>query len=93
MNVLLRNRATPVWILLVLCTGLSWWLGGITESADALNIRYVSTAMIIVAFIKVRFVIQYFMEVRTAAVALKLLCDAWVLIVFFAIIGLYWRVL
>jgi len=88
-STLLRNRVTPIWLLLVAATGLSWWMGsdGGTPGSD---LRLVSSALIAVAFIKVRFVLRYFMEIRTAALPLKLLADAWVLIVCGAVLALYW---
>ncbi len=86
---LLRNRVTPVWLLLVAATGLSWWMGS-DAGGPGSEVRLVASALIAVAFIKVRFVLRYFMEVRTAALPLKLLADAWVLIVCGAVLTLYW---
>ena len=94
MNSLLRNPATPIWLLLMLATGLSWWLGT-SSSANSDNgifpdYRYISSLLMIIAFVKVRFVIRYFMEVRTAPLALRLIADAWVIGICLAILGLYW---
>lgn len=89
LTMLIRNRVTPIWLLLVAATGLSWWMGSDGGATDA-DVRLVSSALIAVAFIKVRFVLRYFMEVRTAALPLKLLADAWVLIVCGAVLALYW---
>ncbi len=88
---LLRNRVTAIWLLLVAATGLSWWMGSDVDATQA-DFRLVATALIAVAFIKVRFVLRYFMEVRTAALPLKLLADAWVVIVCGAVLTLYWFV-
>lgn len=88
-SVLLRNRVTPIWLLLVAATGLSWWMGS-DGGGPGTDVRLVSSALIAVAFIKVRFVLRYFMEVRTAALPLKLLADAWVPIVCGAVLALYW---
>ena len=90
-SVLLRNRVTPIWLLLVAATGLSWWMGS-DGGAPETDFRLVSTVLIAVAFIKVRFVLRYFMEVRTAALPLKLLADAWVVIVCGTVLALYWFV-
>ncbi|MGR9090952.1 MAG: cytochrome C oxidase subunit IV family protein [Gammaproteobacteria bacterium] len=86
---LLRNRVTPIWLLLVAATGLSWWIGSDGGGPET-DFRLVSTGLIAVAFIKVRFVLRYFMEVRTAALPLKLIADAWVVIVCGAVLALYW---
>jgi cytochrome c oxidase subunit IV len=85
---LLKHPATVVWGLLMMATGFSWWLG-----ADGLalsdNLQFVTTMLIIIAFVKVRFVIHYFMEVRSAPLALRLVCDGWVIGVCLAILALY----
>ena len=86
---LLRNRVTAIWLLLVAATGLSWWMGA-GSGGPGSDFRLVSTVLIAVAFIKVRFVLRYFMEVRTAALPLRLLADAWVFSVCAAVLALYW---
>lgn len=89
---LLAKPVSAVWLLLMLATGLSWWLG-LDQGAAADqqgDYRYISSSLIIIAFIKVRIVIRYFMEVREAPLALKLVCDAWVVLVCGTIIYLYW---
>ena len=60
MAYLLRSRITLVWFLLVAATALSWELG---HGAGFDDVHYASVAIIIVAFIKVRFVILDFMEI------------------------------
>jgi len=89
---LLAKPVSAAWLLLMLATGLSWWLGldqGVAADQQG-DYRYISSGLIIIAFIKVRIVIRYFMEVREAPLALKLVCDAWVVLVCGTIIYLYW---
>ncbi len=89
---LLAKPVSAVWLLLMLATGLSWWLGldhGIPSDQPS-DYRYISSGLMIIAFIKVRIVIRYFMEVREAPLALKLICDGWIVLVCVAIIYLYW---
>lgn len=89
---LLAKPVSAAWLLLMLATGLSWWLGldqGVAADQQG-DYRYISSGLIIIAFIKVRIVIRYFMEVRQAPLALKLVCDAWVVLVCGTIIYLYW---
>ena len=88
----LSQRTTYVWALLVAATCLSWWIGSGASSPTAKNTQLLSTVLIVIAFIKVRFVIRYFMEVREALFALRLLTDLWCLIAGFAILALYWNV-
>jgi hypothetical protein len=66
-----------VWTLLVVATITSWSLGGAT------------VAVLVVAFVKVRLVGLYFMELRSAPVPLRLLFEGWVVVVCSILIGLY----
>lgn len=86
MGKLILNPASIVWLGLVVATGASWWMGTGTG-----NPRHVTTAVIIVALVKTRFVLRYFMEVRLAPAVLKYLADAWVVLVCAAILALYWN--
>ena len=89
---LLLKPASAAWLLLMLATCLSWWLGqghGFNAPQTS-DYRLISSGLILIAFIKVRIVIRYFMEVRQAPLALKLVCDAWVVLVCGTIIYLYW---
>lgn len=89
---LLLKPITAAWLLLMLATGLSWWLGqdhGLSGNQEG-DYRAISCGLILIAFIKVRIVIRYFMEVRKAPLALRSICDAWVVLVCAVIIYLYW---
>jgi len=91
MNLLLKP-VSAAWLLLMLATCLSWWLGqdhGLS-AAQTSDYRLISSGLMFIAFIKVRIVIRYFMEVRQAPLALKLVCDGWVVLVCGAILYLYW---
>ncbi len=91
MNLLLKP-VSVAWLLLMLATCLSWWLGqdhGLS-SGHSSDYRIISSGLILIAFIKVRIVIRYFMEVRQAPQALRLVCDGWIILVCGAIIYLYW---
>ena len=89
---LLSQRTSVVWFLLVAATGLSWSMGSGLWSADPGNAGLLSTVLIGVAFIKVRFVIRYFMEVREAGTILRLVTDLWCVAVCLTILALYWQV-
>jgi len=79
---------TPVriWLVLVAATLASWSLGsghGLSRGATA------GVAVLVVAFVKVRLVGLYFMELRSAPIPLRLAFEAWVLVVGGVLIGLY----
>ena len=87
MPALARNVVTPVWVGLMLATALSWWLG--TDHGLGDNRSLTTALILLVAFIKVRFVGSYFMELRHAPTLLKRAFDAWVVVVCAAVVGIY----
>ena len=85
------RRTTLVWFLLVAATGFSWAMGG-GSASDPEAAGLLASALVAIALVKVRLVIRYFMEVREAALGLRLLTDLWCLAVGAAILVLYWGV-
>ena len=85
----LRLRITYVWLALIVATALSWQFGHGMGFGE--QYQYGTLAVLVITFIKVRFVYIDFMELRTAPPALKLLFDAWALSICGILIGLYWR--
>lgn len=83
---LFRNRITLVWFLLVAATALSWEVGHGLAFDD---LRYARAAVIVVAFIKVRYVILDFMEIRHAPLAVRAVAEIWAITVCAALVGLY----
>ena len=49
----------------------------------------ITVAVVLLGFIKGRMIIQYFMEVRTAPRWLKVATDAWLIVLWAAILGIY----
>ena len=89
MQYLLTHSITRIWLLLIIATGLSWLMGG--EHETPLSTGQMASIVLVIALVKVRFVIRYFMEVKDATGALKWVTDAWVLGVIVVLLGLYWR--
>ena len=89
MPYLLNHAVTKIWLLLIVATGLSWLMGGNHETP--LSAGQMARVVLIIALLKVRFVIQYFMEVKDAGKPLKWVTDAWVVSVVLVLLGLYWR--
>lgn len=88
---LLLSRETAIWLLLVLLTCVSWWLveGAGAESIRHLPPAWITSAIFIMAFIKVRMVILDFMEIRHAPLLLRLLLEIWVVGVCSAVLAMY----
>ena len=86
---LLRHPATGVWLLLMLATALSWWFGTNHAPDASQHLLRTTFMLVLIAFVKVSFVIMYFMEVRTAPWALRMIGGVWPVAVGAAILIVY----
>lgn len=88
MTTLLRTPASIVWLVLVAATAFSWSLGtehGLGSDAQELA----SIAILAVAFIKVRFIGLYFMELRESPVVLRGLFEGYCVVVGTLVMSLF----
>jgi heme/copper-type cytochrome/quinol oxidase subunit 4 len=86
MTTLLRTPATVVWVLLIVATAVSWALG----IQHGLHDHQLSSVIILlIAFIKVRLVGMYFMELREAPNVLRGLFEAYCVIVCTLLLGIF----
>jgi Prokaryotic Cytochrome C oxidase subunit IV len=86
MTALLRTPAAVVWAVLVLATLATWTLGtqhGIGSHTLA------SVLILLIAFIKLRLVGLYFMELREAPTVLRGLFEAYCVVVCTAVVGTF----
>jgi hypothetical protein len=83
---MLRHRTTAIWMVLVLATCGTWLLGAETRQSPS---AFATTILMLIAFIKVRLVGLEFMELRSAPLALRLMFESYVVVVFSVVIGLY----
>lgn len=67
---LLRTRTSLVWLVLVVATVVSWALGT-SHGIGTDDPRFNSAVILVIAFIKVRFIGMYFMDLRDAPLALR----------------------
>lgn len=78
MKQLARQRATVVFALLIVLTLVSFWLtvghggSGFHEAQKA-----IWTQVIVLAFVKIRWILLDFMELRSAPIKLRLLFEGW----------------
>jgi hypothetical protein len=80
-----RARIVATWLFLVVATLLSW------ESAqEAGQHRLATSAVVLIAFAKVRCIGLEFMELRTAPRPLRLAFEAWLVAVCSVLLALYW---
>lgn len=80
MRELVCQRATVTFALLVLVTGISFWLTVGHGAATLHEAQSVVWAQVVfLAFVKVRWVLLDFMELRSAPIKLRLLFEVWVI--------------
>jgi Prokaryotic Cytochrome C oxidase subunit IV len=83
------SSTTIVWLLLLLASGLSYWLGAQAPTATERIHTAAMVGVLVIAFAKIWLIIRYFMEVRFGPRWLRLLLDIWVLAVLAAVTILY----
>lgn len=80
-----RNMTTLVWFGLIAATLMSWFVG----VGHGLGEGFAGLVILLIAFVKVRFVGRYFMELRHAPLGLAAAFDAWIVVVAATLIGLF----
>lgn len=82
-------RTTAVWAGLSVITVVSWCLAPAHHTEPVTASTTITVAVLALALIKSRLIIQEFMEVRTAPLWLKLATDGWLAALFGAIVVSY----
>ncbi len=79
---------TIVWLILLVVSCLSW------ELASSFNIfgdvRFVASAVLIIAFVKTRFVLLDFMDLKRAPIAARVFAELWWIGNCSILLGFYW---
>lgn len=81
----LKNPAHRAWLVLIIATGVTWYLGEVGAAGTAAIV-----AMLVIAFIKGRLVILDFMELRGAPRLWRTLLEGWLIVVGSLILLAYW---
>lgn len=88
-----RNSAarnmTWAWLALTAITIGSWWLAPAHVTNTVRASTFITGLVLVLAFIKSRLIIQYFMEVRTAPRWLRRATDAWLIGLVVAMAAIY----
>ncbi len=84
-----NNSFTIVWLLLAALTCVSWFLGDNYQTVSPQSAKYFTTALMLLAFFKVRLVILHFMETKKAIIPLRVALELWVVGVCAMILCLY----
>lgn len=83
------RTTTYVWVILSVLTLASWFLAPAHEHGAVVASTPITIAVLGMALIKSRLIIQYFMEVRTAPAWLMLATDGWLVVLFGGILAIY----
>ena len=79
-----------LWLVLLLATVVSWWLGAAHTDSSRGAALLTGASIFTVAIVKCRLVIRHYMEVRFGPPWLKWACDAWLLLNFAMVFSFYW---
>ena len=82
---LLHNTAHRAWLILMIATAITWYLGEVGAAGTGAIV-----AMLAIAFVKGRLVILDFMELRSAPLMWRLLLEGWLILVSSLILLAYW---
>lgn len=88
MTTYIRNPLTVVWALLTLITVVSWLTARDGGAAHVVNAT-VTLVVLLIAAVKTHLVIWHFMEVRTAALWLRVTTSVWLVALFALLLGFY----
>lgn len=81
----LKNPAHRAWLVLIVATAITWYLGEVGAAGTTSII-----AMLLIAFVKGRLVILDFMELREAPRMWRVLLEGWLILVSSLILLAYW---
>jgi heme/copper-type cytochrome/quinol oxidase subunit 4 len=80
---------TVVWLALVVITVGSWWLAPAHITGTVHENTPITALVLLLAAVKSRLIIRYFMEVRTAPRWLRRATDAWLAVLVTAVFVLH----
>ncbi|WP_193047065.1 cytochrome C oxidase subunit IV family protein [Mycolicibacterium baixiangningiae] len=84
-----QRAVTVVWLALAAITVVSWWLAPGHSGGPATTSVPITLAVAALAVVKGRLIIRYFMEVRHAPRWLQVSTDAWLIVLWAAVLGIY----
>jgi len=81
----LKNSAHRAWLVLMIATCITWYLGEVGAAGT-----WAIVTMLAIAFVKGRLVILDFMELRGAPMMWRVLLEGWLILVSSLILLAYW---
>jgi hypothetical protein len=89
MRITANARINYVWIALSAITILSWGLATAREGTDLVSSVPITIGVLTLGLVKVRLIMQEFMEVRTAPRWLRRFTDIWLVTFWVAVLAIY----
>ncbi len=89
MSTIIKRHVTLVWFSLVLLTFVAWFTADTVTITDVDTKRWATVAILVLAYFKVRLVIQHFMEAKHAQLPLRVLMEIWPLATLILMLTLY----
>jgi len=86
MKALWLSRTTAIWTALVVATLISYELG---HGVGLDDVRAAGAAILLVTFLKVRFVVLDFMEIRHAPLWMRAVYEGWIVVCAAMLIALF----
>jgi hypothetical protein len=84
MSALLDRRLTAVWLALMVITVLSWWMSEIN------GIQLGALLVVVLAFVKVRFVALEFMDLRLTSKRVRTVTESVLVLLCLVLVLLIW---
>jgi hypothetical protein len=81
----MRLPATRVWLVLIAAAVSSW-----TISEHSTAVKVATSAVVLIAALKVRLIVMHFMELRWRPRPWRILFELWIVGVMAIILGGYW---
>ncbi|OBC01075.1 prokaryotic cytochrome C oxidase subunit IV family protein [Mycobacterium sp. 852013-50091_SCH5140682] len=80
---------TCVWLILSMLTVTSWWIGPVRSPGIPQPSVPITVVVLALGAVKCRMVIRYFMDVRSAPMWLRVVTDAWLVLLWGAVLAIY----
>jgi heme/copper-type cytochrome/quinol oxidase subunit 4 len=86
---LFRSKSTPIWGLLFSATCLSWVLRSCNVFRTGLSWELTGLAVMLIAMVKIRFILNHFMELQRAPWIWRAVFETWIATVGIALVTVY----
>ena len=83
------RTGTIVWVFICLLTALSTYLGEHKAPLSFLGAGMLPVLVLAIAMVKIRLIIMHFMEIAHSPLALRLIFELWIIVVFVLLLVMF----